>query len=396
MTSLAGRPALVGRALPSRWGLRLGLVVLTAVTLLNGWAYLSTDEPTRPDLRHSPSHILMLQRALGPEEVTDTVVQGLSLLGAMESAGVRRVFLSMPDLTAIVGERYEYQASTLEPLHDFSLSGVVPAELQIDPQSGAVTGVPSRPGRYDLVVGGTTNSGARAEQRFALFVDDRFLWLGSDGLGRDIVRRIGSAMRFTMVPGFIAALVGVGLGVLLGAFAGFYGGVAQRVQRGVTAVVQSQPALLVIFLAAAAVNYRVLWLMPVVGALLLPETANGVAERVESFRRREFVEAARELGMSDPMILWNEIIWHNARAFILSRVSQAFVYALLVEVTLSYLGVADDTVPQLGSMLKAGREDLMANAGSTLAFATLGMILLIIAAFSLVERGVLQRWERTP
>ena len=135
-------------------------------------------------------------------------------------------------------------------------------------------------------------------------------------------------------------------------------------------------------------------MMVIVGLILLPETANGVFERVESFQKREFVEAARELGMRDRTILWNEIVWHNARSFLLTKVTQGFVYAILVAVTLSYLGLTDRNLPQIGGMLMDGREAMINKTTSVVAVASLGALLMVIAGFSLMERGILRSWER--
>jgi peptide/nickel transport system permease protein len=156
-------------------------------------------------------------------------------------------------------------------------------------------------------------------------------------------------------------------------------------------VIQSIPGLLLVFFAAVISGFNVYEEMIMVGIILIPETANGVYERVAKFRERDFVEAARELGMSDRAILWNEIVWHNVRRFLLTRVTQAFTFAVLVEVTLSFIGLADATTARLGVMMKTARD---VTETPVRALAPIAALLLIMATFSLMERGVGGLWER--
>ena len=76
------------------------------------------------------------------------------------------------------------------------------------------------------------------------------------------------------------------------------------------------------------------------------------------------------------------------------KVTHAFVYAILVEVTLSYLGLTDESLPQIGGMLLEGREAVIYQITSVLAVASLSALLLVVAGFSLTERGILRAWER--
>ena len=73
---------------------------------------------------------------------------------------------------------------------------------------------------------------------------------------------------------------------------------------------------------------------------------------------------------------------------------QGFVYALLIEVTLSYMKLNDPNSARLGTLLLEGRIEWFNGASSALVIAPLVVLLLIVAAFTLVERGMLGRWAR--
>ena len=376
----------------SRGILIAGAAILSNLLGANISAYVIPPERSRVDFLYEPPHVQWLQRLLWPSDVRDTIVH---ILGQSDTAtSATGGFSTRPSATARKGRAFEYRARSSLPLSNFSLQGEVPDGIVVDPTTGVVSGVPTSVGKYEVVLAGTLGADRQAEQRFTLFVDDRLLLLGADGMGRDVLGRLGASAKYTIVPGLIAVLIGVAGGALLGALGGFYSGAARRIHQAVTAIIQSVPALLIIFIAGAIFHYNVYVMMVVVGLILLPETANGVFERVESFRKREFVEAARELGMRDRTILWNEIVWHNARSFLLTKVTQGFVYAILVAVTLSYLGLTDRNLPQLGGMLMDGREAMINKTTSVVAVASLSALLLVVAGFSLMERGILGTWER--
>ncbi len=376
----------------SRRSLLAGTSILALLLLANVSAYIIPTESSRVDVRYEPPHVLWLQRLLWQSDARDTVTHLLGL--AIQAPAPNGVFTTTPSATARIGQSYEYQPRSRQPLASYSLEGEVPDGLAVDPVTGAISGSPASKGKYDVILAASLGDDRRAEQHFTLYVDDRLLIFGADGMGRDVLRRLLAATRYTFLPGLIAVLIGVGGGAIIGALGGFYAGLAHQVQRAITAVIQSVPGLLIVFLTGAIFGYNIYILMIVVGVILLPETASGVMERVESFRQREFVEAARELGLRDRTILWNEIVWHNARTFLLTKVTQGFVYAILVGVTLSYIGLTDRSLPQIGGMLLEGRDAMINETTSALAPVALGALLLVISGFSLTERGIRQLYER--
>ena len=375
------------------WSLAIGGAMLVVLIAANIAAFVIPEELSHEDVRYEPPTPSVFRRLLWTDPSRDTVVStGLDLFGNDKVAG--HVFLTSPPPISRKGVQYHYQPSTTAPLTDYVIEGA-PAGITIDPRSGLVEGVPSSPsGSFVTVIEGQVDSGHRAQQRFTLYVDDRYLPFGADARGRDVFRRILATMRYTLLPGLLAVLVGTVGGTVLGAYAGFRAGATRALLAGLITVIESIPGLLLVFLAAVASSYNIFVIMCVVGITILPETADGVMERVRAFRERDFVEAARELGMPDHYVLWNEIVWWNARSFLLTRLSHGFVYALLVEVTLSYLELTDRNTARLGTMLLDGRVEWFNGLSAAQAIASLAVLLLMISAFTLTERGVSSLWAR--
>lgn len=98
--------------------------------------------------------------------------------------------------------------------------------------------------------------------------------------------------------------------------------------------------------------------------------------------------------MSDHAILWYEIVWLHARDFLVQRAASGFVFAMLMDVTLSYVGLLDSSTSSIGSMLRSGRATVVGGGSSAEAIAAIGAILVLIATFMLLSRGVRALWAR--
>jgi peptide/nickel transport system permease protein len=362
-----------------------------ALLALNVLAFTLPAETGVEEFRYEPPHPVLLQRLLAPAQHADAIVSNDLLAGT--STRDTSLFTTSPAVTARTRRAYVYRPAAAMALSDFELVDAPPG-LRIDPATGVIAGVPTHTGRYDVVVRARLSGDTWVEHRYPLYVDDRYLLLGADGRGADLLRRIVASAKYSLYPGAIAALIGVGGGLLLGAQGGFRGGRAERAVRALASAVEAVPGLLLVFLAAVISGFRLPAIMVVVGLILLPETARSVMQRVAAMRECDFVEAARELGMPDRTILWREIVWHNARALVLARTTQAFVFAVLAEVTLGYMGLGVQDGTSLGAALLEGRTVMSGSGIRWVAAASLASVLLLLSGFSTVQRGVLTSWGR--
>jgi peptide/nickel transport system permease protein len=125
------------------------------------------------------------------------------------------------------------------------------------------------------------------------------------------------------------------------------------------------------------------------GVLWLPRTARAVRARVIQLKSRDFVEACRELGQSDSDILWREIVWSNERNQLLSQFFRALTFAIVIEVTISYLGLGVK-LPEIswGVILKEGRDMAIAANVYWIVAVTSVAILVVIHGLNSLGRGL--------
>jgi ABC-type dipeptide/oligopeptide/nickel transport system permease subunit len=374
-----------------------GAAVAAGVVLLSLVGAVMPEAQSVPDRRFSPPQLGVVRALLSDVEVDETSRPDGGLDPMLGSASVGPpprppLFTSRPSPVVRLGKPFRYAALSPHAVPGtFSVEGAPPG-LTIGAGDGRLTGRPGMPGRFDVVVTAATADGHRVEQRFALFVEDRTLPLGADAHGRSVLRRLLESGRTMVPPALLAAAIAVLGGTWFGALAGFRGGGIDRGARLLSAFIQSMPPLLVVFLTAVASNMHFGAMMVAVGLLALPETADGVSLRVRQMRERDFVEAARELGLEDRTILWRELVWFNCRGFLLSRAIQAVVFAILITVTASYIGVVDPNAPQLGALLADGRTHF--DSHPVLFAAPVAWLLIVIAALRRLARMVEYRWDR--
>ncbi len=184
-------------------------------------------------------------------------------------------------------------------------------------------------------------------------------WCGTDELGRDICSRLIYGARISMLVGSCVVACSLGLGLIIGSIAGYYGG---RIDRFVNVVVMnaflSFPGIL---LAIAFVAFRGPGIFNLVLALSLGGWvgyARLVRGQVLAAREREFVEAARALGASDLRVIVRHIL-PNIIQPVIVQAAIGMAGAILAEATMSFLGLGvPPPTASWGSMLNDSRAHL--------------------------------------
>jgi peptide/nickel transport system permease protein len=204
-------------------------------------------------------------------------------------------------------------------------------------------------------------------------------WFGTDELGRDILSRIIYGARISLLVGSSVVAVSLGLGLIVGAISGYYGG---RLDRFVNVVVMnaflSFPGIL---LAIAFVAFRGPGIFNLVLALSLGGWvgyARLVRAQVLATKEREFVEAARALGASDGRVIIRHIL-PNIIQPVIVQAAIGMAGAILAEGTMSFLGlgVAPPTA-SWGSMLNDARSHLF-DAPHLVLFPALAVMLAVLS-----------------
>ena len=180
-------------------------------------------------------------------------------------------------------------------------------------------------------------------------------WLGTDSYGRDIYSRLVYGARIAMRVALGAVVLAIVIGLPIGALSGFAGGwVDTVIMRGIDTFLAFPGRLLAITLVAV-LGPTFLTLCLAIGITSVPGYARIVRAGVLSQKAKEYVEAARMTGEPELRILFLQIL-SNCMAPVLVLVSLDFAHAILVESSLSFLGLGfPPPAPSWGLMLSEAR-----------------------------------------
>lgn len=181
--------------------------------------------------------------------------------------------------------------------------------------------------------------------------------LGTDELGRSVAAGVVHGTRVSLTVGFFAALVATVIGILVGSAAGFYGGWLDTAVMRIAEFFQVIPSFILAAVIVAMSGTGLAQIIAVVGLLAWPQVARVMRGQVMRVKEMEFVDAVRCLGVSERRVLFGEVI-PNAVAPVLAVGTLIVGQAILLEASLSFLGLSSAELVSWGRMLNSGQRFL--------------------------------------
>jgi len=180
--------------------------------------------------------------------------------------------------------------------------------------------------------------------------------LGTDQVGRDILSRIIYGARVSLMVGVAAVAVSLTVGVSLGLLSGFLGGRVDTAVMTVVDVTLSFPQLLLALAFVAALGPSLVTIIVVLGLTGWERYTRVVRAEVLALREKDFVEAARAIGVGPARMLLRHLLPNTFSSIIVMSTLQV-AQAILQEAALSFLGVGTGSAyPTWGQMISLGRD----------------------------------------
>lgn len=182
--------------------------------------------------------------------------------------------------------------------------------------------------------------------------------LGTDELGRDVLTRAIYGGRVSLYVSFLTVAVSLTIGTVIGAIAGFYGGTVDNVLMRLVDIVLSIPGLFLLILIAVVFRPGVTGLAFVIASLNWTGASRLVRGEFLALKARDFVDAAKVVGVRNPRIIFRHIL-PNATSPIIVSATLALGGVILTESALSFLGMGvQPPTPSWGNMLSNAQQYL--------------------------------------
>jgi oligopeptide transport system permease protein len=223
-------------------------------------------------------------------------------------------------------------------------------------------------------------------ERFMPPTPDNARFFGTDDLGRDLFVRTMSGARVTLLVAIVASFVSLVLGVAYGAVAGYAGGKVDAFMMRIVDALYALPFIFFVILLMVAFERNFLLIFVAIGAINWLDMARIVRGQTLSLKEREFVAAARLIGVSPVMIVFRHIV-PNLLGLVVVYVTLTIPQAILVESFLSFLGLGiQEPQTSLGALVNGGVSHMERASWMLLIPATL--LAVVLLSFNFLGDGL--------
>jgi peptide/nickel transport system permease protein len=211
-------------------------------------------------------------------------------------------------------------------------------------------------------------------------------WFGTDQFGRDVYSRVIWGTRVSLLVGVTTVIFAGLLGSFLGLVSGFLGGRVDRIVTPVLDTIMSFPSTIIAVLVVGVTGIGTQSVIIALSIAISPRFARVVRAQVLTIRKRDFVEAARSLGANNWYIITRHILI-NVLSSIIVLATIYLPYAIVVEATLSFLGLGVSPETATWGLIISDARDYMQRAYWISIFPGLA-ILITSLGFNLLGDGL--------
>ena len=216
--------------------------------------------------------------------------------------------------------------------------------------------------------------------------EDEYHWLGTDYMGRDLCTRLFRGARISLFIALVSVLTNCIIGVIYGAISGYYGGKVDMIMTHIAELMDGMPYVVITILFMLLFGSGIFSLILALCVTGWIGTSRLIRAQFYRFKEREYVLAARTLGVRDAVLIFRHIL-PNCIGPLITRAMIAIPGAIFSESFLAYIGLGiAPPEPSIGILLADGQSLLLQYPSQVLFPALLISVLMI--AFNMFSNGL--------